>query len=158
MIPITDPEYWVRWMYHQSQGQDLEAWRGVMCVLRWLAIRERNNIPPAGRVFQLEDDIVHSKLLRRLIEGKEPLPDPPPDSFGNPWYELGETGESEAVEVQEILWAEQHYVLINQSIWKVVERVSEIERRVQYQDQTTIYRLTQTDDRRWRLQREGTPL
>lgn len=116
---LCTTEFWNRWLASQSRGENAEAWRGVMCVLRWLAIREENRIPPPGRFTNLEEDITFSALLRRLIQGKEPLPEPPPESFGQPWYDLMEHGRAEAVEVNEVSWGKDSHIIINQAIWRI---------------------------------------
>ena len=145
-------EFWDSWINQQSNGLNQEAWRGVMCVLRWLAIRESNSIPPPGRFHHLEDDISHSALLRRLIDGKDPLPDPPPESFGQPWYELVEIGTSANVSVSEIDWGRGTHLIINQALWKVIRQENEDSCLVTHRRGGSLYRLERLKDG-WRLSR-----
>ena len=44
-------------------------------------------------------DAVHSALLKRLLDGKQALPEPPPRSYSYPWYELVENGYENRCEV-----------------------------------------------------------
>lgn len=67
-------------------------------VARWLSIKfehERTNLQagekkwprsPVSYVHQLIPDADHSALLWRLLEGKEPLPEPPPLENAYPVY------------------------------------------------------------------------
>lgn len=55
-------------------------------VVRWIAIMQENG--HAG--LPSSNDVRHSRLLARLINGQEPLPEAPPVSFGYPWYDLVE--------------------------------------------------------------------
>jgi len=84
-------------------------------VKRWLKIRGK----PGDT--QLCADIDHSALLVRLLDGKEPLPAPPPRANSYPWYDLIESGKGEAMEV----WRYPGWpgiLCINQSgQWSVIE-------------------------------------
>lgn len=66
-------------------------------VVRWLLLKERHE-PTGwhskrderrwddGEFAQLRADASHSALLRRLLSGKEPLPEPPPLKHAYPDY------------------------------------------------------------------------
>jgi hypothetical protein len=151
-IQMTKPDFWDRWLIHHSRGVHHEAWRGVVCVLRWLAIREDNNIPPPGRFHHLEDDVVHSSLLRRLIEGKEPLPEAPPESFGQPWYELMEKGFARNLRVSELRWGRGSHLIINHGLWQVVREESPESCIVTHRRNGQPYRLKREAEE-WTLQR-----
>jgi hypothetical protein len=89
-----------------GQPSEVEAWRGIGCLLRWLeTVRSEKSAAYVKSVFgdleRLVIHVDHSSLLRRLLHGKEPLPRPPPLSCGYPWYELIETGEGIAFGVCE---------------------------------------------------------
>ena len=86
------PDEWQQWLSEFAQGQNVEAWRGIMCFLRWIQIRAENGHPVPNFLEAMEGDIFHSHLLRRMIAGKDPLGAPPPESFGQPWYEVVERG------------------------------------------------------------------
>ena len=59
----------------------------LKCIKRWLEIREKFEDRAKDRGFsQLRADIDHSALLHRLLEGKEPLPEPPPLKNSYPDY------------------------------------------------------------------------
>jgi len=64
----------------------------IICFNKWLWIREKweeSEFPPRS-LTQIGIDAEHSSLLRRLLEGKEPLEYPPPRSFSYPNYSLAE--------------------------------------------------------------------
>lgn len=67
---------------------------------RWLKIRAYflEGQDALVKAEQLGPDMDHSTLLRRLMEGKQPLPLPPPKSYSYPWYTLVEKGEAVILE------------------------------------------------------------
>ena len=69
-----------------------EAMRGVACLVKWLEVREQEGKPFPASLGQLKVDIDHSALLRRLLDGKQPLPHPPPLKHSYPDYEAVEGG------------------------------------------------------------------
>ena len=72
-------------MANERERYPNEHW-GIICLLRWLRIRADNGKPFPESLGQLEVDIDHSALLRRLLSGKEPLPQPPPLKHSYPDY------------------------------------------------------------------------
>jgi len=52
--------------------------RVLNCIKRWLDIKLENNQRQVTSA-----DVDHSALLRRLLSGKEPLPEPPPNGSYN---------------------------------------------------------------------------
>jgi hypothetical protein len=56
----------------------------IEAVGKWLSIKEDNNLQTKN------PDAKHSVLLHRLLTGQEALKYPPPRSFSNPNYSLGE--------------------------------------------------------------------
>lgn len=56
------------------------------CIKKWLEIREKYHSNFLSTPSQLRADIDHSALLRRLISGRAPLPDPPPLKWSYPVY------------------------------------------------------------------------
>jgi hypothetical protein len=79
----------------------------VISTIRWVLIRRqfegRDPLPADGSAALANDphgyglgqimaDVDHSELLQRLLDGKEPLPAPPPLCSSYPWYDLIERG------------------------------------------------------------------
>ena len=110
------PDDWKLWLEEFSGGNNREAWRGIMCFLRWIQIRAQNGHAIPNFLPGLEGDVYHSHLLRRLLEGKEPLAYPPPETFGKAWYELLVTGRAEGVALREWEWAPDQKIAINDGI------------------------------------------
>ena len=108
----------------------------IQCLLEWLNIREKEGVGFPATTEQLSADVDHSVLLRRLTEGKKPLPTPPPLSFGHPWYELIENGQANASEVV----ISPDCVSINRQLWKLVSRTKDDDYIVSYGDQP-LFRL-----------------
>jgi hypothetical protein len=121
--------------------------------LRWFQIREENGHPVPTFLMGIEGDLFHSRLLRRLLEGKEPLVEPPPEKFGQGWYELVETGRGVATEVSPWQWAPESKISIEQDIWRIVKRHSESEFLVTYREGGEVYRLSRINETEWLLER-----
>ena len=132
---------WQQWLAEFSRGDHPEAWRGIMCFLRWIQIRAENGHPIPNFLPAMEGDIFHSHLLRRMLSGKEPLDAPPPENFGHPWYELVEDGRGVATEVKPWEWAPEQKISVNQGIWTILEKKSETEYVVTYRLNPAAYRL-----------------
>ena len=102
-------------------------------ITKWVEIRQANYQPLPQDSNQLLSDIMHSRLLRRLLAGKEPLPEPPPTSASQPWYELIEDGHGECYEVYEVkpedaLYPGEPALLVNQdSRWRIINKLSDAE-------------------------------
>ncbi len=147
------PEDWSRWLEEFSQGNSHEAWRGIMCFLRWIQIRALNGHAIPNFLPGLEGDVFHSMLLRRMLDGKEPLQHPPPESFGKAWYELLETGRAENVEVQTWAWAPNEKIAINQGIWSILEKKSASDFVVSYRAGGEQFHLRRRDEGGWFMER-----
>lgn len=147
------PEEWNRWLADNSQGVNDEAWRGIMCFLRWIQIREENGHPVPAFLVGLEGDLFHSRLIRRLLDGKEPLEQPPPEKFGQGWYELVETGRGIATEVSPWQWAPESKIAIDHDIWTIARKRGETEFLVTYRAGGEVYRLSRIDEKEWLLER-----
>lgn len=148
---------WQQWLSEYSRGDQPEAWRGIMCFLRWVQIKAENGHPIPNFLPAMEGDIYHSHLLRRMLGGKEPLDAPPPESFGQPWYDLVETGRGTATEVKPWEWAPEQKIAINQGIWTILEKKSESEYLVTYRLNPAAYRLSRQPDGTWLLERIDHP-
>jgi hypothetical protein len=146
-------EDWQQWLAEFSRGESPEAWRGIMCFLRWLQIKAENGHPIPDFLPAMEGDIYHSHLLRRLLGGKEPLPAPPPESFGQPWYDLVESGRGTPTEVKPWEWAPEQKISVNRGIWTILEKKSETEYVVTYRLNPAAYHLSQKLDGTWVLER-----
>jgi len=144
---------WREWLSEFSQGNQTEAWRGIMCFLRWIQIRAQNGHAIPNFLPALEGDLYHSELLRRLLAGSEPLPAPPPESFGRAWYALIETGHAEGVEVKPWEWAPDVKISINQGIWTIMEKRSDADMLVTFRQGGEVFRLHCEADGRWRLRK-----
>ena len=147
------PTDWQQWLADFSRGEQTEAWRGIMCFLRWIQIRAENGHPIPNFLPAMEGDIFHSHLLRRLLEGKDPLEAPPPESFGQPWYELVELGRGSATEVKPWEWAPDQKISVNRGIWTILEKKSDNEFIVTYRLNPVSYRLTKSAEGNWLLER-----
>lgn len=105
--------------------------KDIDALLRWLSIRAEHGYEFPDNYYQFGADIGHSALLRRLLDGKEPLPDPPPRSFSYPWYSLIEDGEGFPMEVWEghpKLFSDYPALVIDQcGCWKILEKISDTE-------------------------------
>jgi hypothetical protein len=134
---------WQAWLQEMSQHQNEEAWRGILCFFRWIEIRALNGHATPSFLEGLQQDLHHSALLRRLIAGKEPLPEPPPESFGQPWYELIENGEATASEVKPWEWDPESKLSINKGVWTIQERIGETEYLVTRKGSTGLYEVAQ---------------
>ena len=146
-------EDWDRWLAEVSRGENPEAWRGIVCFLRWLQIRADQGHPAPNFLTALEGDILHSHLLRRMLAGNQPLDAPPPESFGEPWYEVVETGRGVATEVKPWEWAPDQKISVNQGIWTILEKRSDVDYLVTYRQNPAAYRLSRQADGTWLLER-----
>ncbi len=149
------PEDWQRWLDEFSHGENREAWRGIMCFLRWIQIRAQNGHAIPNFIPGLEGDIFHSHLLRRMLEGKEPLAIPPPESYGKPWYELLETGKFEVTDVKPWQWAPEVKMSINEGIWTILDKTSTTEMTITYRAGGEPFRLVKRDEATWLLERQA---
>lgn len=152
------PEDWQRWLDEFSKGESHEAWRGIMCFLRWIQVRAQNGHAIPNFLPGLEEDIFHSHLLRRLLAGKEPLAFPPPESFGTAWYELLETGRADNVKVRRWEWAPNAKIAVNDGIWTIVIKNSEEDYTVTYRQGGEVFRLWKNDEGIWNLERVAAPI
>ena len=149
-----DSAEWAAWVEEFSRGENAEAWRGIMCFLQWIQIRQENGHAVPAFLEGLEGDLFHSHLLRRLIAGKTGLKDPPPERHGLPWYDLLESGVGHADEARPWEWSPASRVAIDGGIWFVLEKRSDEEYIVTYRVGGEPFRLTPTADQRWLLQRQ----
>ena len=96
-------------------------------LIKWLEIREENGRAFPSNLTQLRCDMDHSALLQRLVEGDEPLPEPPPRAFSYPWYELLEKGVDHPFEVNEMGPGNSIFneptLVIDQSPWKIIQKL-----------------------------------
>ncbi len=103
-----------------STGNNPRLW-SVQCVIDWLRVRETEGHAFPSSLVEFEAELDHSSLFRRLIEGKSPLPAPPPLSFSQPWYELAERGWATPQTVVEI----PDGLVINNTLWKIESKSGE---------------------------------
>lgn len=106
----------------------------VEALFKTLQIREENGYDFPRDINHLMISIRKSALFHRLMEGKEPLPVPPPKSYSYPWYALIEDGYGYPSEV----WKDKHNMFghpavgIDQSIWKLEEELGDDDFVVRY--------------------------
>ena len=68
-----------------------EQWKVVAAVIRWLEVRGKHSQElSAPWLAHLYVDALHSALLRRLLSGLEPMPEPPPLRYNYPDYSQGQ--------------------------------------------------------------------
>jgi hypothetical protein len=98
----------------------------IKAISTWYGIK--NKSPFKG--ICLEADLKHSGLFERLMNNKEPLPNPPPLNHSYPWYDLIENGESEILEPfmapDDDSFFRGH-LIIEQHPWKIVKKISDKE-------------------------------
>lgn len=95
----------------------------------WYQTRLLNGQPLRGDPEGIRCDMEHSALLRRLEEGLELLPEPPPHSYSYPNYAPVDTGMYDPSDV----WfgkpgnpaADENSVVIDQTRWTILERGSD---------------------------------
>lgn len=96
-------------------------------LISWLKIRElgMGDFPASTDGLLLA--MYKSALLQRMMEGKDPLPVPPPKTFSYPWYSLIEEGIGYPTDVWEAEGIEEQIfgkaVVINQYPWNLIEKV-----------------------------------
>ncbi|QVL30641.1 hypothetical protein KIH39_17505 [Telmatocola sphagniphila] len=144
---------WELWERQLAQEGYEEAWRGIQCFFRWIEIRAENGHAVPSFLVGLEEDVKHSSLLRRLISGKEPLPEAPPESFGQPWYELIENGRAIATEVEPWEWAPEKKLTINKGVWTIVEKINEADYLVCFREPGDRFRISRERDH-WLISRQ----
>jgi hypothetical protein len=121
-----------------------EEKRVAHAVVRWLQIKlqfEERYDPLRGPTLA---DVDHSSLLQRLLDGKEPLPVPPPKQYSYPAYHLVE--EDGPQYVYEVWFNDPGQVVIEQSPWQIVEKLSEEDYIVQWGQFDQRYRLHKKDN------------
>ncbi len=110
----------------------------IDCIRTWLETRQQNGYSDATA-----NDVDHSALLRRLLNGKPLLPNPPPVSFSYPWYEILETGK--ALRCNVLRHRNSTTISIDRDPrWHIV-REAENALYVRYQGDGPIYRVWQSD-------------
>lgn len=94
----------------------------------WLQVRESEGFNFPSSYVQLEADIMHSSLLRRIIRGDKIFEEPPPRAFSYPCYELLESGQGKPFEVIfDDTFLKFPCLIIDQSFWKIIESISDDE-------------------------------
>jgi hypothetical protein len=106
-----------------------EAHATIQMIAKWMEIRAENGLQKidSTRDFMIQaDHSLRGGLLgRMMIEGKDPLPHPPPLSFSRPWYSLIEKGK--IILDGDFVYAgiESKKLAICQHQWDIVHRVDE---------------------------------
>lgn len=122
-------------MPHQNPKTDEER-RILKAVSEWLLTAQRAGYKLPLDAGQFAINMHKSSLLRRLLDGKEPYPFPPPKRYSYPWYSLLEAGEDsgylEPWEASRFMKGRDDELVICQSLWTIVERLGEGHYHLQY--------------------------
>ena len=122
-----------------GQADTLEFRKQIaQSVVSWLTILVLEGRRYQNRLHRMSVDLDHSALLRRLLEGKPPLPVPPPSSYGYPWYELVDNGFAEPTDVR-VRSSEE--LSINQFPWRIRECRGPLEWLVSYDRDPRVWRV-----------------
>ena len=113
---MTDEE---RKQVQQETLRTVIEWLGVTTKEYYKRFGKRPTITHLG----LKANIEHSALLPWMLEGNEPLPQPPPRRYSRPWHQLVADGEGVALNV----WsgektAKPNQVIIEQDGWDIIRR------------------------------------
>ena len=81
----------------------------AQCMAQYLRVLEDE-----GRGLARAVDVDHSALLRRILSGKKPLPQPPPKRYSYPCYSLGEGLETEIQDLRERDYGDGERVIVDQ--------------------------------------------
>lgn len=138
------------------------SWMGV-ALQQWFRIREEAGMDPT---LKSPESLIESGLLRRLLTGHDPLPDPPPTFLDDPWYELIDRGRAEWLHHLFVYMGESGRVTTRVSIggcsdWFVVYQESEdrylLDRDHRWTGEPMGERwwLIQHPDESWSLERAG---
>lgn len=98
---------------------------GIQAVRKWFEILNSLNREPPSSYTQLMANLDHSALLQRIIENKTVYPIPPPRAYSYPCYELFDNGIYYPYEVFEANEYLSNSIVIDQSIWKIEEKIDE---------------------------------
>lgn len=124
---------------------------------KWIEIREKFNYEQRFESYGFEVEALYSPLLARLLDGIEPLSEPPPRRFSYPWYDLIENGKAEPIECN--LWPTMpNCLLIDQNWWNIKEKISNDEFIVTYTYEVCRERKeikTVESTNRWLVKRTG---
>lgn len=117
----------------------------IQCLIDWLKVREEGGYSFPANADEFAAEVDHSALLRRLMEGKAPLPNPPPLSHSYPWYELVETGSAVPIEVWEAddrfnAGCDYKALVINQHPWRIIEKKSNDDFLITYGNGQEVFR------------------
>lgn len=130
-----------------------ESFEVISIFLRWMEICQENNRSSVKDIDlnHLRNDVDHSSLLRRMLEGKEPLPKAPPKAFSSPIYNLADTGRYIPFGVkfypEGLMGIDIPSVVIDQSIWNIIEKNSDEYYVIEWpKDVGSRYKLTLIND------------
>jgi len=113
----------IRGAIHQERAEAASVERSAAAVARWLEWRAS-----IGQKEITSDDVAHSALLRRLMAGRDPLPERPPLSFGQPWYALFDEDHVEwpsAIDSPSRDQADPDRITIHGDRWRVVSKLDD---------------------------------
>lgn len=105
--------------------------KDIDILLKFWEIRTENGYEFPNDLNQFKISCRKSALLHRMLEGKEPLPIPPPTAHSYPWYDLIENEIGHPYEVWEgddfiaKAFGDDLVVVIDQTVWKLLEKLGE---------------------------------
>jgi len=110
----------------------------IVAVVKWIktAREARENIA----WLPMATDVVHSALLKRIMDGGEPLPYAPPIAFSYPWYDLYDKPTEDHLAV-EVHIRNQFEIVINHVVWKAHEEEKDMHYTVMYGNNPDIFDL-----------------
>lgn len=117
------------------------------CLQTWLDIRSKEQETPK---IDILCDAMHSSLLQRLLDNKEPFFKPPPLAYSYPWYDLIENKKATA----EITFYNDVEIVVNQNSnqWTLKERVSAHELILLCKTNNYLYKATLIGPNDWELE------
>ena len=133
-----------------------EEQRVFKCISRWLTIADRAGREMPADPGQFCINMQKSALLRRLLDGTEPFPLPPPKAYSYPWYSLLEKGEVSGY-LDHSKYGDDR-LNISQSLWYIIEQLGYNHYLVQYnKEEGSIWELSpMTEDEVYSLMRART--
>lgn len=118
----------------------------------WVYTARNEGYRPIELWVNFEAEVDHSALLERTLLGKDPLTNSPPKSFSYPNYSLVEKESEEKCEVHPL---DVSTIVINQARWKIVNKISDDEYLVVWDEDYPLHRVSKVDDSTfgWRIEK-----
>lgn len=102
----------------------------IQILIKWLEIKKLYSSDFPDSLDSLKLSVHKSSLLKRMLDGKDPLPLPPPLYYSHPWYSLIENGFAKVCANEFFFpegWQENFCdypcIMIAQFPWEIIRRV-----------------------------------